>query len=109
VTGALLLAATKVVTATSSPSPSGFSPSIVSPRATDDNVVRPGWLGFIVFLAMAGALYLVLKSFVRHLKRVNFDEGPDPAGVRPVPTEPRSVASDDDAVDRPGPGGDAQV
>jgi hypothetical protein len=78
VTDAILLAVTKLALATStSPSPSAFSPNVVSSRATDDNIVRPGWIGFIVFLAMAAATYLLLRSFVRHMKRVNFQEAPE--------------------------------
>jgi hypothetical protein len=78
VTDAFLALSARI--ATVSPTPSG-SPSI-SARAGDDNVVRPGWLGFIVFLAMAVALYFLLRSFVKHLKRVNFEEVPDPTEVR---------------------------
>jgi hypothetical protein len=110
VTDALALAVAKLsLVAAASPSP-GFSPNVVSPRATDDSVVRPGWLGFIVFLAMAGAVYLLLRSLVRHLKRVNFDEGGDPADVPSVvPTvEPEPGASSAAAVDHLGGGGDGQ-
>jgi hypothetical protein len=89
VTDALLLAVTRLslVTATSpSPSPtsSTFTSNVVSSRATDDNIVRPGWLGFLVFIAMAVAVYFLLRSFVRHLKRVDFDEGPDPRDTPPT-------------------------
>jgi hypothetical protein len=94
VTGALLLLVARLtvsVSPTPSPTASAFSPSVVSTRATDDNIVRPGWLGFIVFLAMAGALYFLLKSFARHLKRVNFDEEPpDPPRTRGTGTGPQS-------------------
>jgi hypothetical protein len=72
VTDALLLLATKVAAVSVvSPSPTA---SGVSARATDDSIVRPGWLGFIVFLLMAGAVALLLRSFVKHLKRIDFDE-----------------------------------
>ena len=71
-TDPLLLLAAKVAAVTvNSPSPSA---SPVSSRATDDSIVRPGWLGFIVFLLMAGAVALLLRSFVKHLKRIDFDE-----------------------------------
>jgi hypothetical protein len=72
VSDVLLLLAAKVATVTTvSPSPTA---SGISSRATDDSIVRPGWLGFIVFLLMAGAVALLLRSFVKHLKRIDFDE-----------------------------------
>jgi hypothetical protein len=72
VTDALLLLAVKVASLTvNNPSPSA---SPVSSRATSDDIVRPGWLGFLVFLLMAGAVALLLRSFVKHLKRIDFDE-----------------------------------
>ena len=84
-TDALLALSARI--ATVSPTPSGSAS--ISPRATDDSIVRPGWLGFIVFLAMAVALYFLLRSFVKHLKRVNFEEEPDPTEVRfQKPPEP---------------------
>ena len=71
-TDALLLLAAKVAAVTTvSPSPTA---SAISSRATDDNIVRPGWPGFIVFLLMAAAVALLLRSFVKHLKRIDFDE-----------------------------------
>jgi uncharacterized protein HemY len=73
----LVLAARLSVVA---PSPSGSAS--ISSRATDDSIVRPGWLGFVVFLAMALALFFLLRSFLKHLKRVNFEEEPDPTEVR---------------------------
>ena len=84
-TDALLALAARL--ATVSPTPSGSAS--ISSRATDDSIVRPGWLGFIVFLAMAVALYFLLRSFIKHLKRVNFEEEPDPTEVRfQPPPEP---------------------
>ena len=67
----LALAAKLAALTVDSPSPSA---SAISSRATDDNIVRPGWLGFAVFLAMAGATALLLRSFVKQVKRINFDE-----------------------------------
>ena len=90
-TDALLLLVARVATISPSPSPtsSTFAPNVVSTRATDDSVVRPGWLGFLVFLAMAVAVYFLLRSFVRHLKRVDFDEGVEPGAV-PAPKAEQS-------------------
>jgi len=40
--------------------------------------VKPGWLGFAVFLALAAALVLLMLSFVKQLKKVDFVEEPGP-------------------------------
>ncbi len=43
--------------------------------------VRPGVLGLVVVLALIVAVVLLLRSFTRHLRRVDFEEDPhdDPA------------------------------
>ena len=41
--------------------------------------VKAGWLGFAVWLALAAALVFLAFSLVKHLKRVNFDDGSGPA------------------------------
>jgi protein-S-isoprenylcysteine O-methyltransferase Ste14 len=78
VTDAVLVLAARLTVVAPSPSESAS----ISSRATDDSIVRPGWLGFVVFLAMAVALFFLLRSFLKHLKRVNFEEEPDPTEVR---------------------------
>ncbi|WP_190131911.1 hypothetical protein [Streptomyces mashuensis] len=45
----------------------------------DQNKVTPGVLGFIVFAVIGGAVWLLMKSMNRHMKRVNFEEAPEPA------------------------------
>jgi hypothetical protein len=91
VTDALLLVSVKIASFTvDSPSPSA---SPVSSRATDDNIVRPGWLGFLVFLLMAGAVALLLRSFVKHLKRIDFDESATERPRRSDPEPPDAPAS----------------
>ncbi|MEV4440020.1 hypothetical protein AB0K09_13500 [Streptomyces sp. NPDC049577] len=45
----------------------------------DQNKVTPGVLGFIVFALIGGAVWLLMKSMNKHMKRVDFDEGPEPA------------------------------
>ena len=42
-----------------------------SPPAAD---VKPGWLGFVMFLALAAATFLLWLSFRRQLKKVDFEE-----------------------------------
>jgi len=85
VTGTVLLVVAKAA-ALAATSP---SPAPVSARASNDNFVRPGWPGFIVFLLMAGAVALLLRSFVKQLKRIDFDEAATDRGPR------RSKASPD--------------
>lgn len=44
----------------------------------DENKVTPGVLGFIVFAVIGAAVWLLMKSMNKHMKRVNFEEGPEP-------------------------------
>jgi hypothetical protein len=44
----------------------------------DPSEATAGWLGLVVFLALAGAVVLLWLSLRRHLKKVNFEEEPDP-------------------------------
>ncbi|MFE5535216.1 hypothetical protein [Streptomyces sp. NPDC056492] len=46
----------------------------------DKNKVTPGVLGFIVFAALALAVWGLMKSMSRHMGRVDFKEAPE-AGV----------------------------
>ena len=39
--------------------------------------VKPGWLGFGVFLLLAAALVVLFFSFRKQLRKVDFDETPD--------------------------------
>jgi hypothetical protein len=47
-----------------------------TPRQLNDDIVRPGWIGFGVFIALAVASYFLFRSMNRHLKKVNFEEEP---------------------------------
>ncbi|MEU3293314.1 hypothetical protein ABZ722_13215 [Streptomyces longwoodensis] len=42
----------------------------------DENKVTPGVLGFIVFAAMAVAVWALMKSMNRHMGKVDFKEPP---------------------------------
>ncbi|MBO3675014.1 hypothetical protein [Streptomyces sp. NEAU-YJ-81] len=44
----------------------------------DENKVTPGVLGFIVFAVIGAAVWLLMKSMNKHMKRVNFEEGREP-------------------------------
>ena len=43
-------------------------------KAPNPEDVKPGWLGFAVFLALLAAVVLLGLSLRKHLRRVNFDE-----------------------------------
>ncbi|GGW89142.1 hypothetical protein GCM10010383_18070 [Streptomyces lomondensis] len=47
-------------------------------KEVDEDKVTPGVLGFIVFAAMALAVWALMKSMSRHMNRVDFTEVPDP-------------------------------
>lgn len=47
-------------------------------KAPDPADVKPGWLGFGMFLALAAATVLLWLSMRRQLKKVDFEEQPDP-------------------------------
>lgn len=59
--------------------------ALVSP---DD--ARPGVLGLVVVLGLIVATALLMVSFTRHLRRVEFEEQPAPAAR--VPTDPPDSA-----------------
>ncbi|MFV8129179.1 hypothetical protein [Streptomyces syringium] len=42
----------------------------------DKNKVTPGVLGFIVFALIGGAVWLLMKSMNKHMKKVDFEETP---------------------------------
>ncbi|MCP9944803.1 hypothetical protein LUX12_08460 [Streptomyces somaliensis] len=48
----------------------------------DKNKVTPGVLGFVVFAAMAVAVWALMKSMNRHMNRVDFEEAPE----KPAPS-----------------------
>ncbi|WP_280849608.1 MULTISPECIES: hypothetical protein [unclassified Streptomyces] len=46
-------------------------------KEVDEDKVTPGVLGFIVFAAMALAVWALMKSMSRHMNKVDFKESPD--------------------------------
>ncbi|MFJ5176742.1 hypothetical protein ACIP68_23255 [Streptomyces griseoviridis] len=52
-------------------------------KEVDENKVTPGVLGFIVFAAMALAVWGLMKSMSRHMNRVDFKE-PENREVKPA-------------------------
>lgn len=64
--------------------PAATATSTVVPghaKVLNDDTVSPGWLGFVVFLALATATVFLLRSFRRQLAKVppQFDDPPPPA------------------------------
>jgi hypothetical protein len=63
-------------------------------KEVDENKVTPGVLGFIVFAAMALAVWALMKSMNRHMGKVDFKEAPDPeadgSASEDTPAEPNS-------------------
>ena len=53
-------------------------------KAPDPADVKPGWLGFGVFLALAVAVAFLWFSMRKQLRKVDFEEEPDrPGQTRP--------------------------
>ncbi|MEV7733847.1 hypothetical protein AB0O75_17485 [Streptomyces sp. NPDC088921] len=48
-------------------------------KEVDEDKVTPGVLGFIVFAAMALAVWALMKSMSKHMNKVDFKESPDRA------------------------------
>ncbi|GGQ58626.1 hypothetical protein Saso_73670 [Streptomyces asoensis] len=61
-------------------------------KEVDENKVTPGVLGFIVFAAMAVAVWGLMKSMSKHMGKVDFKEPADP--------EDASAATAGEAHDR---------
>lgn len=47
-------------------------------KEVDENKVTPGVLGFIVFAAMALAVWALMKSMSKHMNKVDFKDPADP-------------------------------
>ncbi len=48
-------------------------------KAPDPNDVKPGWVAFLLFLALAAAVAFLGFSFRKQLRKVNFTESSDDA------------------------------
>lgn len=42
----------------------------------DQNKVTPGLIGFVVFAAIGGASWLLMKSMNKQFKKIDFEESP---------------------------------
>ncbi|MGH4033877.1 hypothetical protein ACQB60_33660 [Actinomycetota bacterium Odt1-20B] len=52
-------------------------------KEVDDDKVTPGVLGFIVFAVMALAVWGLMKSMNKHMRKVDFKESSDKAAAEP--------------------------
>ncbi|MBA9055639.1 hypothetical protein HDA42_004817 [Streptomyces costaricanus] len=59
---------------------------LVSLADLDQNKVTPGVLGFIVFAVMAVAVWGLMKSMSKHMRKVDFKEPADPGTDHPADT-----------------------
>ena len=101
---------TVLVLATSpSPSPSG-SGAAVPP----DDTVSPGLLGFLSFLFLGIAVFLIARGLTKQLKRVTFDEDavnadvPDASAKSPSPVAHDEAGSASSGSSRAEPAPDAE-
>jgi hypothetical protein len=75
-------------------------PLVDSAPAPED--VRPGWIAFGVFVAMAVATILLWMNMRKQLKRIDFDDGSTPAEpLIPTPGAPDGNA-DNSSGTKPG-------
>ncbi|MEU3843251.1 hypothetical protein AB0E88_24825 [Streptomyces sp. NPDC028635] len=60
----------------------------VAADSFDKDKVTPGVLGFIVFAAMALAVWALMKSMSKHMRKVDFQEAPesDSSGTKGTPS-----------------------
>ncbi|MFH8660003.1 hypothetical protein [Streptomyces afghaniensis] len=66
-------------------------------KEVDEDKVTPGVLGFIVFAAMALAVWALMKSMSRHMNRVDFTQVPDPKAEQAEQPEPGPEPADAEA------------
>ncbi|WEV25749.1 hypothetical protein OYE22_11455 [Streptomyces sp. 71268] len=65
-----------MMTATSTLALTHASPVFELAKEVDDNKVTPGVLGFIVFAVIGVAVWMLMKSMNKHMKKVDFEEAP---------------------------------
>ncbi|MFF5371381.1 hypothetical protein [Streptomyces sp. NPDC013187] len=79
-------------------------------KEVDEDKVTPGVLGFIVFAAMALAVWALMKSMSRHMNRVDFPQDPDPEAEQPEQpaAEPSRMQAETAEAEPSGQGGKKQ-
>lgn len=74
-------------------------------QAPDPEDVKPGWLGFGVFLLLVAAVVFLALSFRKHVKKVTFpvsDDKPAQRPQRPADGAITQVSDSEDKSDRSG-------
>ncbi|EST23748.1 hypothetical protein N566_25405 [Streptomycetaceae bacterium MP113-05] len=61
-------------------------------KELDESTVSPGVLGFVVFALLGLAVWMLMKSMNKHMKRVDFDEAPAPESPAPTAGDPTKHA-----------------
>ena len=68
---------------------SSATPAPGLPRELDPTVVSPGLVGLFFFVALFVAVFFLMRSMVKQLRRIDIpgdnDSGPPPEGERPLP------------------------
>lgn len=64
--------------------------------APSPDVVTPGLLGFIVFALLGLALFLLVRSMNKHVRRVDVPEDHRTEDRKPAAPEPRRTGTDHD-------------
>ncbi|MEU5022949.1 hypothetical protein [Streptomyces milbemycinicus] len=62
-------------------------------KELDENKVTPGVLGFIVFALIGGAVWLLMKSMNKHMKKVDFEEEPEAGQTAPATASSKAAPS----------------
>jgi len=79
------------------------APTSVLPREIDPNVVTPGIVGLLFFVALFVAVFFLMRSFVRQLKKIDLpDDHASTGGTVAAP-------SDDSAKDMTASDGDGST
>lgn len=76
-----------------------LAPLLPLAEELDETKVSPGILGFLVFAVLGGAVWLLLKSMNKHMKRVDFDEEAGAAAGARVPRSRASGSADTSSGD----------
>jgi hypothetical protein len=78
-----------------------------APQAPDPDKVSPGLIGFLTMFALALATILLVRSMVRHLRKVRYSTPPDDGAAGPPETGPHPRDDEADpgrsSLERPRP------
>jgi hypothetical protein len=67
---------------TASPATHALGRPLVSLAEVNQDKVTPGLLGFVIFAAIAAALWLLMKNMGKQMKKIDFEETPAPPAAR---------------------------